>query len=86
VTPALLFPSIRHTLTIEETVMFTRLAVRVLHRPRPDDSGQTTAEYALLTGAMALILGLVAAWATSTGKVGQLFDAVFSNLTKAAKG
>ena len=66
--------------------MFTRLAVRTFHRPDPGEAGQTTAEYALLTGAMALVLGLVAAWATSTGKVGQLFDAVFSNLTKAAKG
>ena len=65
--------------------MFTRLAVRMLHRPDAGEAGQTTAEYALITGAMALILGLVAAWATSTGKVGQLFDAVFSNLTKAAK-
>jgi Flp pilus assembly pilin Flp len=80
-----LFP-LSHRLTVKENVMLTRLAVRLVHPTRADDTGQTTAEYALLTGAMALILGLVAAWAASTGKVGQLFDAVFSNLTKAAKG
>jgi len=45
-----------------------------------DDAGQATAEYALLTGAVAVILVLVTAWATGTGKVGALLDAVFDNL------
>ena len=62
------------------------------HRPRPtrrthrldaDQAGQTTAEYALLTGAIALLVAAVTAWATSTGKVGRLLDAVFNYLTKA---
>jgi Flp pilus assembly pilin Flp len=49
-----------------------------------DEAGQATAEYALLTGAVALILALVAAWATSTGKVAALLDAVFDRLISAA--
>ncbi|GEM_PF-4458814 len=50
------------------------------------EDGQTTAEYALLTGAMALILGLVAAWAASTGKIGGLLDTVFDSLIGSAGG
>lgn len=49
----------------------------------PDETGQTTAEYALLTGAIALLVAAVTAWATSTGKIGRLLDAVFNYLTKA---
>lgn len=56
------------------------------HRRRRDDAGQTTSEYALLTGAMALILGLVAAWAASTGRVAELLDTVFGRLIDAAGG
>ena len=52
-------------------------------RHRMDDRGQTTAEYALLTGAIALLVAAVTAWATSTGKIGRLLDAVFNYLTKA---
>ena len=48
-----------------------------------DEAGQTTAEYALLTGAIALHVAAVTAWATSTGKIGRLLDAVFNYLTKA---
>ncbi len=47
------------------------------------EAGQTTAEYALLTGAIALLVAAVTAWATSTGKIGRLLDAVFNYLTKA---
>jgi len=57
------------------------------HEPGPtrcDEGGQATAEYALLTGAIALILALVSAWATSTGKVGALLDAVFDGLISVA--
>ena len=49
-----------------------------------NEYGQATAEYALLTGAIALILALVAAWATSTGKIAALLDAVFDGLIAAA--
>ncbi len=48
-----------------------------------NEAGQTTAEYALLTGAIALLVAAVTAWATSTGKIGRLLDAVFNYLTKA---
>jgi hypothetical protein len=47
--------------------------------------GQSTAEYALLTAAMALLLGLVAAWAASTGRIEQLLDTVFGRLVDAAE-
>ena len=57
--------------------------VRRTHRLAPDQAGQTTAEYALLTGAIALLVAAVTAWATSTGKIGRLLDAVFNYLTKA---
>jgi Flp pilus assembly pilin Flp len=47
-----------------------------LVRLRRDDRGQTTAEYALvLLGAAAVALTLLA-WATKTGKITALFDAV----------
>ncbi len=52
------------------------------NEPSLDETGQTTAEYALLTGAIALLVTAVAAWATSTGKIGQLMDAVFRNVIK----
>ena len=49
-------------------------------RVRDDDRGQTTAEYALvLLGAAAVALVLVA-WATKTGKITQLFDAVIDQV------
>lgn len=57
--------------------------VRRTHRLAGDQAGQTTAEYALLTGAIALLVAAVTAWATSTGKIGRLLDAVFNYLTKA---
>ena len=57
--------------------------MRRTHRLDGDQTGQTTAEYALLTGAIALLVAAVTAWATSTGKIGRLLDAVFNYLTKA---
>jgi hypothetical protein len=48
-------------------------------RPSPD-SGQTTAEYALvLLGAAAIALLLVA-WATKTDRVGRLLNAVLDRI------
>lgn len=49
-----------------------------------DETGQATAEYALLTGVIALVIALVAAWATGTGRVAALLDAVFDGLIRAA--
>ncbi|NNC80909.1 MAG: DUF4244 domain-containing protein [Acidimicrobiales bacterium] len=43
---------------------------------RHPERGQSTAEYALLLLAAATIAILVATWATDTGKIGTLFDAV----------
>lgn len=61
-----------------------RRPTRRTHRlAPPDESGQTTAEYALLTGAIALVVAAVTAWATSTGKIGRLLDSVFNYLVKA---
>lgn len=54
-------------------------------RARCVELGQTTAEYALvLLGAAAIALLLVA-WATGSGKVGELFDAVFGHLVSQAR-
>ncbi|MGY9071502.1 MAG: Flp family type IVb pilin [Acidimicrobiales bacterium] len=44
------------------------------------DEGQTTAEYALLTGAIALVIAAVTAWAAGTVKIGALLNAVFDKL------
>ena len=52
------------------------------HRPpgRTGESGQATAEYALvLLGAAAIAL-LLAAWAAKSGKISALFDAVVGQL------
>jgi len=46
-------------------------------RPVPTDSGQATVEYALVLLAAAAIAVLVITWATTTGRVGELFDRVF---------
>ncbi len=50
-------------------------------RPRTDERGQTTAEYALvLLGAAAVAL-LIVAWATQTDLIGKLFDTVVRAVT-----
>lgn len=44
------------------------------------DTGQTTAEYALvLLGAASLALLLIA-WAAQTGRIGALFDTIFDHV------
>lgn len=49
-------------------------------RPRRDERGQASAEYALvLLGAAAVAL-LVVAWATKTNRIGRLLDAVVDQL------
>ena len=58
--------------------MFLSLYLHLL-RDR-DERGQASAEYALvLLGAAAVAL-LVTAWATKTGKVGKLLDAVLDTV------
>ena len=49
------------------------------------EAGQATAEYALVLLGVAAIALLVAAWATKSGKIGQLFDAVIGKLISKAR-
>ena len=44
------------------------------------DAGQATVEYALVLLAAAAIAVLVITWATTTGRVGELFDRVFDTV------
>ncbi len=52
---------------------------------RNGQRGQATAEYALVLLGVAAIALLVAAWATKSGKIGQLFDAVIGKLISKAR-
>ena len=47
------------------------------HHP---ESGQATAEYALVMLAAAALAGLLLAWASGTGGIGRLLDAVMDEL------
>jgi len=47
---------------------------------RRGDRGQTTAEYALVLLAAAAVALLVLAWATRSGKIGQLMNAVVDSI------
>ncbi len=44
------------------------------------DAGQTTAEYALVLLGAAAIAALLITWASKSGAVGKLFDAVMSSV------
>lgn len=44
------------------------------------ERGQSTAEYALLLLGVATIALIVVTWASSTGKIGELFDAVVDSI------
>jgi hypothetical protein len=57
-----------------------RRPARPLGHRRPSDTGQATVEYALVLLAAAAIAVLVITWATTTGRVGALFDRVFDNV------
>ena len=57
----------------------------VAARPRADERGQASAEYALvLLGAAAVAL-LIVAWATKTNLIGKLLDAVLGSITDKVK-
>lgn len=45
-----------------------------------DDRGQSTAEYALLLLGVATIALIVVTWASGTGKISELFDAVIDSI------
>lgn len=52
-------------------------------RPSPSDRhqrGQATAEYALVLLGAAVVAVALITWATSSGRIGGLFDAVFDEL------
>lgn len=63
-----------------------QLALIGLLRPHPlrREEGQATVEYALVVLAAAAIALLVIAWATRTGKVGELLDRVFDQVVAKA--
>ena len=83
----------RLTRSAFRTALRVRCCLAAAHPPvrrsrtalRRAELGQTTAEYALvLLGAAAVALLLVA-WATGSGKIDQLFDAVFDRLISKAR-
>ncbi len=61
--------------------LFLRLWIAVVDRVDRSESGQTTAEYALVLIAAAAIAGLVLAWATKTHAVSGLFDKIVNRIT-----
>ncbi len=59
------------------------ISIRLAHAIRSrieDDRGQSTAEYALLLLGVATIALIVVTWASGTGKIGELFDAVIDSI------
>ncbi len=52
----------------------------LLRRTDRSESGQSTAEYALVMISAAAIAGLVLTWATHTNLIGGLFDSVVHGL------
>lgn len=57
-----------------------RLVLRLHHPGRAEEAGQATVEYALiLLGAAVIAIALIT-WATSSGRIGDLFEAVFDEL------
>ena len=62
---------------------FIRLHILLRARPRRDDRGQATAEYALVLLGAALVALLLVAWATAgggAGKIGRLLDVVLDTI------
>lgn len=60
----------------------TWVADRLVERTAPanEDSGQTTAEYALVLVGVAAIALLIVAWAADTNKIGRLLDSVLDSI------
>ena len=72
-------------LVVAAHIRLMEARVRLRGMRRPDEGGQATAEYALVLLGVAAIALLVAAWATKSGKIGQLFDAVIGKLISKAR-
>ena len=47
-----------------------------------EESGQATAEYALVVVAAAAVAGALIVWATNTGALAALFDAVLERVSR----
>lgn len=60
--------------------MLLRAWLVVLARLERVESGQTTAEYALVMLAAAAVAGMVLAWATKSHTISRLFDSVIGKL------
>lgn len=63
------------SITLHRIASSTLLALR-----NRGERGQSTAEYALLLLGAATIALIVVTWATGTGKIGELFDAVVDSI------
>ena len=59
---------------------FLRVWVAMLTRLDRAESGQTTAEYALVMLAAAAVAGLVLGWAAKSHTISRLFDTVIGKL------
>ena len=57
-----------------------RIWMTMLTRLDRSESGQTTAEYALVMLAAAAVAGLVLGWATKSHTISRLFDTVIGKL------
>lgn len=55
-------------------------ALRRLPRRLARDEGQSTAEYALVLLGAATVAGLLIAWATRSGRIGDLLDLVLDQV------
>ena len=62
--------------------LLSNLVFTLLGRSVRSESGQSTAEYALVMISAAAIAGLVLTWATHTNLIGGLFDSVVHGLLK----
>lgn len=60
-----------------ELLRFLTWCIRRSTRP---EAGQATAEYALVLLGAALVAIALITWATGSGQIGQLFDAVFDEI------
>jgi hypothetical protein len=60
--------------------LFTAIQTLSLTNRHDRDRGQSTAEYALLLLGAATIALIVVTWATGTGKIAELFDAVVDSI------
>ena len=74
--------NIRTVALVSSTVqqLFQSVVARLYQVDRHDDRGQSTAEYALLLLGAATIALIVVTWASGTGKIGELFDAVVDSI------